>query len=445
MLNDSGESLEELIGFETIHRPFESWYAFIGRLIRANQLGDAEIRQKLPSEWVRWATAPHALEVCDFGSLNAVDQQLPDSEYKIRLTAWHPFPELCSTPPECLRGCPRCLATGFHSYATQGDLIERCPVHDEALTHRCPHCGTPLLWQGRSPGLCALQCPSGCPLIEGVQSGLYVPDEEQLAEAFLEHLRWTEELEGAISFLSGPAHIASPPYFSIAQLRTPPLPTKGLLPALLKALQPTGLALPAFAAYHQQSLGRWTLSVKQWAFNEPSERDQEHLDAYRRSFRRGAYQTNVPLPNRSAFEKWLNASEAMHGNWHKGSIQESRLCATFMLPSYLVTNNELTALRRLLSRQSKPGLACAHYQELLVELLEQARRRRLALDALEIPSPNLTVAEAFDAIVSTASGQWRVSGHTRGDDKSRHTWRDFREPAEMDGGMIHITKRHGPR
>ena len=264
------------------------------------------------------------------------------------------------------------------------------------------------------------------------------------ADAY-EHLAWTQALSEAIAFVSGPVHIAYPPYLAVASLRMPPLPSKGLLPALLHALQGTELTVPAFASFHEQSHGRWTLKVQPWTWDEADSRDETHLEAYRRAFRRGAYRTYVPLVDRVAFEQWLARSEAAHGKWHDGAVEEGSACATFGLASYLVTNNELIALRRLLARGSNPGLACAHYTQVLIELLEHARLRRTALDQLQAPSSHVTVAEGFDVIIRTATGHWRVSGETRGDDASRHTWLDFREPAEMAGGIIHVMRRYGPR
>lgn len=437
--------LERLIGFDTLSRPLESWYAFVSRLIRANLLNDADIRKQLPADWVRCAFAPHEVQTSDLAVPAPYVDRLPDVALKLRPITWQPFPELSSAPPECLRGCPRCLEAGYHSYAMQGDVIARCPVHDEELVHRCPHCDTQLLWQARTPGLSAFQCPAGCPLLEGVHSGLHVPHEDRITVALAEHLAWTQTLSEAIAFVSGPVHIAYPPYLAVASLRMPPLPSKGLLPALLHALQGTELAVPAFASFHEQSHGRWALKAQPWTWDEADSRDETHLEAYRRAFRRGAYRTYVPLVDRVAFEQWLARSEAAHGKWHDGAVEEGSSCATFGLASYLVTNNELTALRRLLARGSNPGLACAHYTQVLIELLEHARLRRTALDQLQEPSSHVTVAEAFDVIVRTAAGHWRVSGDTRGDEASRNTWLDFREPAEMAGGIIHVMRRYGPR
>ena len=67
--------------------------------------------------------------------------------------------------------------------------------------------------------------------------------------------------------------------------------------------------------------------------------------------------TYIPLANRATFEHWLAASQSEHGCWHEGAVEEGSLCAAFMLPSYLITNYEITALRRLLARGSDAGLA----------------------------------------------------------------------------------------
>lgn len=437
--------LVRLIGFDTLHRPLESWYAFVSRLIRANLLNDLEIRHQLPADWVKWAFAPHEVRASDLAAPSSYVAELRDRELKLRPALWQPFPELSSVPPECLRACRRCLEAGYHSYALQGDMIARCPVHDEPLVHLCPHCSVPLLWQARSPSASAFQCPAGCPLVEGVHSGLHVPHEPQITAALQEHWAWTQELRQSITLASGPVHIAYPPYLAVAPLHMPPLPSAGLLPAMLDALRATGLVLPAFESYHNKSHGQWTLTVQPWAWNEAHAVDENWLESHRGAFRRGVYRTAVPLANRSTFIQWLAASESAHGRWHDGRLEEANHGATFVLPSYLVTNNELTALRRLLARGSNPELACTHYQQVLTDLLDHARLRRMALDELQEPSPHVTVAETFESVVTTAAGHWRVTGRTHGDEDSRGAWQNFREPAEMGSGFVHIMRRNGPR
>lgn len=445
-IDDPGRPpIERLIGFDTMHRPLESWYGFIGRLIRANLLNDLDVRQQLPAHWVRWAFAPHEVHADDLPAIGPYFDGLLNSELKLRPVEWQPFPELSSTPHECLRGCPRCLEAGYHSYAFQGDLIAQCPVHEAALVHRCPHCDTQLLWHTRSPSFSAFRCPTGCILLEGTHSGLHVPFESAITAALQQHLAWTKTLRETLMVASGPVHIAYPPYIAVGPLRTPPLPSKGLLPAMLHALQAKGVAFPAFNAFHEQSHGQWAVEVNPWIWSDTVNRDEEQLEGYRRAFRRGAYRTHVPITDRENFERWLVKNESEHKRWHDSNLEEGNCCAVFSLPSYMLTNNELMALRRLLSRGTAPDLASAHYQRLLTELLEHARLRRFALDILREPSPHVTVAEAFDAIVKTQAGYWHVSGRTRGDDESRRAWQDFREPAEMASGIIHVARKHGPR
>ncbi|MFH1598814.1 MAG: hypothetical protein ABIH12_00915 [Pseudomonadota bacterium] len=141
----------------------------------------------------------------------------------------------------------------------------------------------------------------------------------------------------------------------------------------------------------------------------------------------------------------MTSNDLEKGLWPESEVEEGTASTVFGFPSYLVTNNEVTALRKLLARHTEPDMAAAHYEAFLFELLKQSRRRRIALDNLAQPAPETRVAETFDAIVRTDIGLLRVSGRTEADDASRSTWSGFREMAEMDGGMIYITRRYGPR
>lgn len=438
------EALQNLIGLDTMSRPWESWYAFVSRLIRANLFNDAEVRSQLPTPWVRWAFAPHQLPLSEVEAPEALSR-LPDLELKFRALAWHPFPELSSVPPECLRICPSCAGMGTHSYAMQADVLERCPVHDEPLVHRCPNCNVPLLWQARTSSQSAFCCPAGCSLHRGPHSGLYLPDEEILNVELEAQCVWTRTVQARVAIVSGPVHIAYPPYLAVAPPRVPPLPSPGLMPALLQALGCAGVGLPATPAHHARATGRWTIRVSPWT-RLPSEAiSEDALEAMRRSFRRGAYRTHVPVPRPAAFAEWMTSNDLEKGLWPESEVEEGTASTVFGFPSYLVTNNEVTALRKLLARHTEPDMAAAHYEAFLFELLKQSRRRRIALDNLAQPAPETRVAETFDAIVRTDIGLLRVSGRTEADDASRSTWSGFREMAEMDGGMIYITRRYGPR
>ncbi|HUR39740.1 MAG TPA: hypothetical protein VM240_01080 [Verrucomicrobiae bacterium] len=440
---DASAPIESLIGFDTVERPFESWYAYVCRLIRANLFNEAEIRNRLPATWVRWAFSPHQVQVADIALPEPLQEQVPNPDLKFRALAWHPYPEMSSTPSECLRLCPSCIAAGTHSYAMQVDLLERCPVHGEALVHRCPNCGLPLLWQSRSPGQSAFNCPGGCALQAGLSSGLYIPDEEALSAALAEEWAWVSALRERVAITSGPVHIAYPPYLAVATPRVPPLPSPGLLPAMLQALTREGIVVPSPLPHHTQNVGRWIVEVRPWD-PAPISVDEDRLDAMRRSFRRGAYQTAVPLVNLQRFRAWLARETSTPDAWKGAQVEETPLGPVFSFPSYLVTNNELTALRRLLARGTDPHTAGSHYEAFLLDLLDNAIARRVALDDLSHPSAETRVAEAFDAIVRTDNGLRRICGRTEGSDESRATWDDLREQAEMAGGMIYITRRYGP-
>ena len=75
--------LERLIGFDTLSRPLESWYAFVSRLIRANLLNDVDIRKQLPVDWVRCAFAPQAIQTSDLAIPTPYVDQLPDAQASV--------------------------------------------------------------------------------------------------------------------------------------------------------------------------------------------------------------------------------------------------------------------------------------------------------------------------------------------------------------------------
>lgn len=441
--DEVGCDLQRLIGFATRLRELESWYAFISRLIRANHLSDGEIDLHFPSQWLWWAFHPHSVQPEDVASCKFHPSDLSNLDLKLRAYAWQPFRSLSSSPPERLRGCPTCLKFGYHTYAYQGDMIAKCPVHGDNLVHRCPYCDTPLLWLVREPARSAMQCPSGCSLQQGVHSGLHVPYEDEMAAALGRHLVWIEKIKSSFSFESGPIHIAYPPYTFISPLGDPSFPTKGLLAALLNALA-TKVALPEGEDFHEKSGGLWKLRIEPWKAASAKQLKKHHLDSCRASFRRGAYRTIVPLTNPEKFDSWLKANDEMYGSWHEGIVEQGTQYSNFAFPSFLVTNGEIDALKRILDHGDTTSLACDHYHAVLIELLDDARLRRASLDNLQPASPKTDIAERFDSIVDTKSGLWRIAGYTRGGGESSLSWRDFREPAELGAGVIHVMRRNGP-
>lgn len=298
-----------------------------------------------------------------------------------------------------------------------------------------------MLWRSRSARESAFQCPRGCPLLAGLHVGLGREDELLVCE-LARHLEWTAQARKSFRFVSGPAHVAYPPYLAIFPLRTPPLPSPGLYPGLRDLLLASGEDVPAPLAFHDRSHGGWQMEVQPWHWKETTELSESDLELMRRSFRRGAYKTQVPVADlRHLQEKISTLPFARILNAGEGRIESDQ--RTFLFPSYLITNNEFAALRRILVRGVAADLACAHYQEFLIELLGAALSRREALDRLKEPSKQLTMAERFEGIVRTENHYWKVRGHTYADEKSQETWSDLREPAEMSQGLIYVTRRLG--
>ncbi len=430
-MDDINNGLEQLIGFHTLNRPLESWYAFVSRLIRANLLNGSEVRRQLPLEWIRWAFAPHEVRAEDLVALDTQLAHLPDADLKLRPAAWQLWPDLSSVPPECLRACASCLLAGYHSYAMQCDLIARCPVHHEELTHHCPHCQTPMVWSGRVLGTRAFECPSGCSLIEGIHGGLLVPYEAELSAILGRHAAWLQTLRNSIAFVSGPVYIAYPPHLAVMPGATA-LPSKGLSTALLQSLLATGIAIPPFKAYHEQAPGRWTVEVQPWRPVQPITEPEFGLEGLRDGFRRGAFRTYIPLADAEAFERWLVLSETKHGDWHGGAVERGSTSFLFRFRSHLITNAELVGLRRLLTSGNDPALACTHYQQVLVEVLERACQRDSAISRQDGSAASVVaIAEIFDAILLVGEAYWRVCGHTRVND-ALEAWLSHQEPARID-------------
>ena len=442
--NEACQHLEKLIGFRTLSNPYESFYSYVSRLIRANLLKDAEIRSTLPARWIEhaFAATPPEATAALVGSIRRYCDKTLDLSLKLSARRWLLFPELNSSPAEYLRGCPDCFADGYHSYAMHGDLIAHCPLHGTALSYCCPRCDTPLLWSNRSPTAAAFQCPRGCLMLKGLHVGL-TPEPEAISQALSKHLSWIDDIKAMMSFVSGPVHVAYPPYLSIASIRTPPLPSPGLFPALLDALRREGIGVREAEHFHASSHGAWKVEIARWPERRgPNSKDMR--EAMRRSFRRGVYHTHIPLVSRERFTSWLNLPDVAKYQ-RLGSIEKGSGTDVFCVPSYFVTNNEIFALRKLLARDVVDKTGLKHYENYLSDLLKNALLRRSALDHVAVSSELLTVAETFDGVLRVgAKGYWRVRGRAHAGQSGQQTWEEFRERAEVPGGIIHVTARRGP-
>jgi hypothetical protein len=105
---------------------------------------------------------------------------------------------LCET--RVLRFCVRCLAEGYHSLFFQIEALKCCPIHQEPLQSRCPHCcrATPplALW---APTFERPFCCIGCsrPLAGGLTPGRWLssPARVRATEAaFRPFAQWFERL-----------------------------------------------------------------------------------------------------------------------------------------------------------------------------------------------------------------------------------------------------------
>lgn len=452
-------SITDLIGYGTYDRPFESWYAYVSRLIRANTLSHLEARTQLPQSWLDAARAPYELgsHVSSIHPLPGFDERI--DALKLCARAWIPFPELCSVATECLRGCPTCLGNGYHSYATQSDLITKCPLHGHLLVQHCPHCNCPLFWHGTGRMLHAFHCPSGCSLTRSHASGLILEEAAALEAAWSRYLHEIDALKQAIVFRAGPFHIGYPPSASDLSGRTRSLPAPGLLAALCHALVGQGAAIPELPCLDVQATARWRIELFPWTHGERSI-DVPLRDRMLRGFRRGVYWSTVPLTHPDPSIRWLSESVRTHGPWLDHYVtRENDNIFWLDAPSHLLTNREVVVLRCVLGvdRASGEGVDIAwYYHALLLDLLEGARSRRAALDALyetdrdsaaSVLSPKdrdaLRVSDRVNAIVSTPSGQWLMRAWAVAEvPDGWRAWIDYRDPAELgDDAWIHIARR----
>lgn len=279
-------------------------------------------------------------------------------------------------------------------------------------------------------------------MLKGLHAGLH-SEAEAISHAFSKHIAWIEDIKSMMSFVSGPAHIAYPPYLSVANIRSPSLPSPGLFAALFDALSRKGISVPKREPFHASSHGAWKVEIACWSPKRVSS-GEDMREAMRRSFRRGVYHTHIPLLSSERFSNWFKQSGVTKYH-HLVSVEKGSGTDVFCIPSYLVTNNEIFALRRLLARDVADKTELGHYEEFLIGLIENAFRRRSALDQLATSSKLLTVAETFDGVLRVeGKGYWRVRGRTHASQSGQQAWEEFRECAEVSGGIIHVTSRRGP-
>lgn len=432
------DAIERLIGFSTHSRPFESWYAFVSRLICANLMTPGEANSILPTSWIDAAYDPFNAHLCHLSGRRSLglNDGNPAASAKVVATDWMPLPTLSSAPPECLRGCPTCLAHGYHSYATQGDLITHCPVHHEPLTHRCPHCDRPLFWRGVGGSPLAFRCPQGCSLASTAAPGLILPDANALEAAWKVHYLATAAMKNALQFVSGPVHLAYPPLSGELCSREPALPTPGAVRALYDAVSDLGVAAPRMPSGFSQSDSAWRFQITPWTgtlVNSPA-----FIDRMLLGFRRGPYRTVIPVTQSALVGRWLETSVPLREGVSVSSENEMHWLT---LPSHLIVKPELMALRRVLAQSREQPHAYMHYGALIETILARASERRNALDAWPTPAKILRMSDYVDGIFVARGLAWRAQGTVFAEQARTHAWRDYRELAELGDQFIHITHR----
>ncbi|WP_338339543.1 hypothetical protein [Xanthomonas euvesicatoria] len=432
-----------LIGVNTIDRPLESWYAYISRLIRCNLLKTTDAEKCLPVDWIKQAFMPDDLEKVPLSGVicDATDY------YKLQPEAWKLFPSLCSSPPECIRACPACMADGYHSYAMQDDLLTQCPLHGCALSHVCWRCGVSLVRAALHPISNAFRCPRGCSLTAATHSGLHVTQLELLTAYFGEHLQWLTRVQEKINLRCPAMYVAYPPHVMAAEGLVDTRPSPGLLVALLRQLAAAGAQLPTPLMFQASDEGKWRFQVTRWQVGSGSSGALEAGPAQtnRYAFHRGVFVTRVPICSISSWTAWKEANQS-NPMAQLVTLADPRRGVTMIeLPSYLVTNAELSALQMLLCHELDEIAANALYDELLYQALNRACERRVALDAMHLHDPSLRVAEVFEALVGVGDTTWRISATTGCELPLSSAWLDYCEPADMRAGQIFVSRRDGPR
>lgn len=411
--SERSDVFQNLIGFQSIARPYESLYAFISRLIRANLLNRSEVYAIFPRSWLFDAfeaprtesvLVPSLLEFCD---------ELEDATLKTTITPWEPFPGLSVV--DRLRGCRSCFSMGYHSYAFQSDVIQRCPVHQDALTDICPYCGTGLIWPQPSIGLRALQCPAGCDLMQGPFDGLlssHLPIEARLAE----HAIFVKELQMACKFLSTPFFVRYPPFRLDEQYKRSP----GLTAAIIEALRRVAPGVPELKDYHRATGSCWEVRVRRVARLTPKELADEQRNRFMRRFQRGIFNTRVPILQESSTTRRFRSAP-------KESPIRVRMRGRYPVidaEPYVFLNSELQALRSLLEQRSGSGAAC-QYVHCLDSLLNHCGKRYERMLGVLNQWDDADIAEWFEGLARLSNVIWRITAVIRTKETAKLDWRDL--------------------
>jgi len=433
--------IERMIGYQSIQRSFESIYAFVSRIIVANQLNQTESQKTIPQALSKAAFGVGQQDIPGAIAWLAEHGVSPEAaRRRVDPRVWEPLPGFNSVAPECLRICPCCMELQFHTWAWSSDLISRCPVHEVPLTQSCPACGVRLLAKGSTLRKSAFCCPRECMLSAAIFGGLGTANEPG-APLLAQQFRWVTQVRNIVSVQVGLAHVAYPPYLAIANLRTPPQPSSGLTAAVLEQMSRVGVDLPRLLPWHDMNPHSWRVRVAPWnaaLSGVPPER----IEHARRSIRRTAYVTQLPIFDLASFRTWYDRTPAM---WPWINLETLVLVSgdivSISVESHLLIANELHALRQLLARHNPVDLAASVYQDVLFEILVFAVKRRAQLDCLQPSGEILCIAERVDAVLLAAGQFWKIVAQSLAAPADSDSWREYQEPAELGGGYVYLSNR----
>lgn len=388
-------ALHSLIGFHTIARRHESLYAFVARLVRSNLLYEREVWDLLPKSWVLSVFTSKDDDVD--GLLTDFSRALPsvaaqDLQSKLSIDPWLLFPSITDAAKRRLRGCPKCLALGYHSYAFHDSLLAACPLHQLPLSDRCPHCSTPLWWGYSGPRDSAFKCPRGCDLLTGLHSGLDDELFDQLAGHLDRHFALIGQLRAFMRFASGPVRAIHPHRLSDPDYYDGVRPLEGLVPAILAAVRHYVKDLPKLEAHYEQASNAWDIYVRPVEEHEiinPATQDTRQMMS---AFRRGIYRTELPLGSPIDADL-LEKLDAFAMLVNDGVVPQ------ISLESYVLTNADVHSLALILS--AGHDASYAHYDLALRDLLESiAVHFRRTEDGCTETS-GLFVAESISGLLQT--------------------------------------------
>lgn len=243
-----------LIGTDRSNNRYGSLYADVSRLKCLNALSLENVSaESFSRTLLRYAGRHESFRNWPRPVRLDSDDAFRVMRYKLSAAAWNPIWGDRSPIVASPRICPECHALGHHSWATQCEILERCPIHSTELVQFCPSCRIPTEWSLFSQSIIpnAFQCSSSCGynILNMAAAG-------NCARAFdvgLEkHVRWIEavrKVRFATPFLDG---LAASPMLGQGEGRR-----LQLFRSVLAALKKCGVQLPDFPAYLISPAADW--------------------------------------------------------------------------------------------------------------------------------------------------------------------------------------------